>query len=365
MKNRKIILTILLVLSVLCLTSCLSTMLTSFIANTKVDIPFSGSMDTRYSYENLSWGTSYKNVVNAGYPLTASENKDVFFCYIGENYRYYDEAVGKYYDRERYFGHGDVNSTVMYFINKKLSMVIDSFLTTPSLDYLHQRYGDFDETNIVTDEQREEKVLISYSNASLSSLPTSGTLFINIYESGKCEVTVCEEYSRRSYSILEMIIKENKTIGTDVWICNATVDPSTKKIDLTFINKNKDGKCIFIGYSKDPENPVLSYVRAGICWMSNTSGTYEIKLGTNIETRSYSTSTWNCRYDGKQYTYTKNSGESARTMLDLFLNNEKITIRHNNTVSEFNSDAIQLVKMMNLFGVSLEELDAAIANEEF
>ena len=85
----------------------------------------------------------------------------------------------------------------------------------------------------------------------------------------------------------------------------------------------------------------------------------------DVSERNFSTAQWSSLYNGEEYTYTYNSGESAREMLNLFLQNEKFTVRHNGTVSEFVCNPEDLIKLMSSRGVSIDELDAAMTNEEF
>ena len=373
MKNRKIILTILLVLSVLCLTSCLSTMLTSFISNTKVDIPFSGTMDPCFGYENLSWGTSYNAIKDAGYPLTKPETENNFTVSIGKSERLYNEYSGKYYNSHTRYGHGDVNRTDFEFVNNKLFAVYDEFLTTPSMEYLHQRYGNFSEENVVFDVLIEKGITELYTNYKCGTIPNTLTLEIYVFSNGQTSVKVYDEFTSfsKSFPIVEILDRNygSADVKTKVqpnkWNCYASLDSKNKKIDYTFVNQNSDGKYLFIGYSKDYSNPVLSYVRSGICWRNSTYGSYEIKIGSNITPRQFSSSDWYSAYNDTKYTYTRNSGESAREMVNLFLENEKITVRHSNTVSEFICNAKDLQTVMSKAGVTLDELDAAMANEEF
>ena len=354
-------------------TSCLSLGINPFAMNTKIQIPFSGTMDTCYGYENLKWGMSFKQVKDAGYPLTNSEKKGTFVVALGKTERYYDEYSRKYRDRNYEYGHGEVNETLFSFENNRLCSVYDTFLTTPSMDELHKRYGDFSEQNKVTTDMQEDGIVGYYYNLGHASIPGFFTFEIFIYKNGKTIVNIHDfpswlssdsptvEILDKNYSIAN----EKDKVQSNKWNIYASFNPEDKMVAYTFVNQNKDGKYLFVGYAKSVENPVLSYVRSGLCWRNNTSGTYEIKIGTNVNERNFSTAQWSSLYNGEEYTYTYNSGESAREMLNLFLQNEKFTVRHNGTVSEFICNPEDLIKLMSSRGVSIDELDAAMTNEEF
>ena len=94
-------------------------------------------------------------------------------------------------------------------------------------------------------------------------------------------------------------------------------------------------------------------------------GHYDIKGNSDIVSKKYASEKWSCRYNGKEYAYTNNTGESAREVLKLFLESEKVMVRHDNSVSEFVSSGNQLQAKMAEYGITWEEIDAALANEEF
>ena len=76
---KKIAQTLFILVLVLSLTSCLSMGLASLLENPKIETPFFGTMDTCYGYEKLSWGMTYKQVKDAGYPLTTAEEKKYLY----------------------------------------------------------------------------------------------------------------------------------------------------------------------------------------------------------------------------------------------------------------------------------------------
>lgn len=369
---KKIFNILLVCIFILSLSGCFTMSgISPFAMNTKVDIPFSGTMNPCYGYENLTWGQSYKSIKDAGYPLTHVEDDDFYSCYIGSSERLWNSYSSKYYYSNTKYGHGEVNSTMLYFAFNRLYCVIDSFITTPSMEYLHKRYGKFSEENLAS--KLDDETIVAYYNNSAYSSSVIGTrsLEILVDNKGLTTVKIYDNYVRyaNNYPTVEVLDKnyatESYKITPNEWVCYAALDVKNKAVNFTFLNQNKDGKYLFVGYSKSYDNPVLSYVRSGICWRNYTSGSYEIKIGTDISTKNYSSSDWKCLYNGKEYTYTYNSGESARENMSLFLENEKIILRHNDVVSEFVCNGEQLLETMEKFNVSWDEIDFAMSNEEF
>ena len=368
MKKKLIVL--LCSLSVLLFTSCLSLLgndEATFKSNPSVELSFKGTMDVATGYESFVWGTNYSQIKEAGYPLTNVEQGNFYYCYIGKTEKY------DFLSSDIKYSHNEVEQTKMFFAYNKLYYVIDTFLTTPTLEYLHQRYGDFDERNLASEKDKENGVSIEYGNSNMTKLGKVRSLLIQVFNDGKTEVRIFEPYTTRavSYPTIE-ILDKNYTSPSDygmvkphTWNCYAAYDVKNDVINFTFFNQNEQGKYLFVGYSKNLKNPVLSSVDSGICWRRNTYGTYEIKIGTDIQTRKFSSDDWECLYNNKKYTYTCNSGESAREMLTLFLENDVISIRHNDEVVNFKCNGNELLEVMNNFAISWDEIDYAMANEEF
>lgn len=354
--------------STIIFTSCLSLGIGSskIRENPKIENTFEGTMDTRCGYENLLWGTTYRKIDKNIYPLSeknSEKNSHSFCCYIGKSEHY--EGYNFLYK----YGHGDVNETLFYFdeITGQLYYVIDTLCTqNPTLEYLHSRYGDFNEVDVST---KPDKYVL-YTNKNIADNPFS-SLFIYIYkDTGITYVHIKDFYGQNTYNDIPRTDKTNREYANasekdkvlpNKWYCYSSTDGNRKVVDFTFLNQNDNGKFLLVGYTKSLESPSLSQVRAGICWINNTSGTYEIKTKEGINTAKYDTSHWNCVSKDESYTYTKSN--STRNMIKFFLENESFTVRHNNEVSSFASSG--LLEELSRYGITTEELDFAIANEEF
>ena len=341
------------------LTSCAT--VDAIFKNEKIDIPFDGPMDTRFGYESISWGTTYKKIRNDGvYPV----------FYWGDSYSgsYYIGRLGKRetsygtYDTKECYAHGDVEETELFFSKNTgiLYMVQDTLsVKNPSLELLHSRYGDFGEENLASKEFKE-KGGVTYLNSGLFDNTNRSSLKIDIDANGKTKVIVFDPIGLLTEAYSPKWDKELSAIKTDVWNCWASTDGSAKGVNYTFAQRNADGKWLFLGYHKDLESPARSYVRAGFCWNNNTSGVYEIKKGSDLVTYDFPSSKWYCAMVDVDFTYTS---DEYRKILATFLAGEKLTVRHRDFVTEFNPAG--LTEILIDKGISADEIDFAIANEEF
>lgn len=152
-----------------------------------------------------------------------------------------------------------------------------------------------------------------------------------------------------------------------------TVRKSRNEFDgyttYTFILKGPSSKCYcFFGYDKNDVQS-KSMVRAGFSWDGyDTSGSYDIKTEDgNMTTKKTSTAYWSYNTGWKNgnesFYFSYNDGESARFYMNLFENNNYLVVRHRGIVQRFQTagfwDAVESA------GISREEIEEAIANEEF
>lgn len=280
-----------------------------------------------------------------------------YTCCIGDN-----DTFGK---RFYFVPHGGrdfyVDETLLHF-HGGLAAAEDKFKKTPSMERLHGRYGAFSEENVVTSQQREEGIEAVYRGKNYLDVENTYALEIIIYEKGKTIVKLRNPFFEQ--------LKLNKNQKNN-WVCYAamTIDYEFKnrneRIDFTFLNQNNDGKWLFLGYSKSLENPNTSYVRSGICWGDNTSNVYDIRGDKGVLSKKYSNEKWKCSYNNEEYNFTYNTAEGSREVLELIVGSEKLLVRSDNVISEFAGNGEQLLQKMAEFGITWEEIDAAMANEEF
>ena len=315
-----------------------------------------GSSDPLYGYEGFAWGTTLETIrKETGWSITGKINN--YFIGI------YEQGWGNNY-HETYYPHGGkpyINKTRLQFTaNNRLCAAEDEYKETPTLQFLHGHYGSFPEENLAGAYQKNEGIEAIYRTPKyLNVKDLREALEIVIYADGKTLVKMREPF------FLKSIFYEDQP--RDTWICYSAMQKksSETRINFTFLNKNKDGKCLFIGYSKGYEQPNISFVRAGICWGDNAAGAYDIKGDETVLSKKYETEKWNCAFNGKDYVYTTTAGESAREFLELLLASESVSVRHDSVTTEFASSGKQLLKTMEEYDITREELAAALANEEF
>ena len=138
----------------------------------------------------------------------------------------------------------------------------------------------------------------------------------------------------------------------------------------TFTTKSTSGEMFVVQYEKN-DIQMNSRVYAGVCWEPGgynyeQQGTYDFKLA-NGEIITKQLPDWRkCYLDisGKTYYmvgYINKAG--ARWLIDLLVENNMITLRKNNVVRKFQTSGL-LDKMAEV-GITWDEVDAAMANEEF
>lgn len=164
-----------------------------------------------------------------------------------------------------------------------------------------------------------------------------------------------------------------KTVNT-LW----TVRKSRNEFDgyttYTFILKGPlEDRQIFVGYDKN-DIESKSLVKAGFVWgidnAYSQTGTYDIKKedGSKI-TKEYKNPYTYWSYDtgwkngNERFKFSWNKGESARFILDLISNNDYLTIRKGSTVQRFQTAGFW--DFVEAQGITKEEIETAIANEEF
>lgn len=352
------------VLSVFINTGCLST---SLFTNKKVEVPFSGTMDTRFGYEGLYWGMTFNDASNLeGYPIEKIR-KDYgsgpFTIYFyGTIYKNYEGSLSP-----EYYGHGNVNSTRLFFSNDRLYKVVDVLETAnPSLEYLHERYGDFSDENVVSKFKDSENLSAIYTNANLFTDGKTMSLQIEIDAKGFTKVFITAPYTEQtlfSNQDVENFLNGKQKLPANKWYMLGSTDGKDKDYDLVFLNRNEDDNYAVIYYRKNVD-AVRSTVRAGIhIGNGYTNGTYEIKTKDGMREVKMDNNYFEFPIMNLSTNFTANNTISAREMLNIFFENENLTFRKNDKVS-----TLQLAGLKEIFaqyGITLEELDFAISNEEF
>ena len=349
------------IFSVFFQTGCLTGNLFS---NKKVNVPFYGTMDTRFGYEDLYWGITFDDASKlAGYPVKkcrhSSESVEYFY---GEVYKFSD---GNIYSE--YYGHGSVNSTKLFFENDRLYKVVDDLeIKNSSLEYLHERYGEFSDENIVSKFKNSKLLSAIYTNENLFSDGNTKSLQIQIDKNGNTRVFIEAPYTEQTLLLNQDIanyLAGKEKLPANKWYMFGSTDGKNKDYDLVFLNRNEDDNYAVIYYKKNVDE-VRSTVRAGICiGNGSTDGTYEIKTKDGMKEVRMGRQSYNFPIINFKTDFTDNNIVSAREMINLFLKNETLTFRKGGKVS-----TLQLAGLREIFakyGISFDELRFAISNEEF
>mgnify|MGYP003293978746 CR=1 FL=1 len=132
-----------------------------------------------------------------------------------------------------------------------------------------------------------------------------------------------------------------------------------------------DERFVFVSYKKC-DVAANSRVIAGIYWGTSESshyesryGTYDIKTSEGTVSKEYN-DLWReylDAYEKDSFKFVWNQKEGSRFLTERFLNNETVTLRHKNLVRKFQTSG--MLDKMAEYGITWEEIDAAIASEEF
>ena len=164
-----------------------------------------------------------------------------------------------------------------------------------------------------------------------------------------------------------------KTVSTNnLWQVSSYRNDFDGFTSYTFTVKSTSGEMFVVNYKKC-DVQLNSRVFAGVLWNTSHSwngydqtGNYDFKLDNGSvlskELRGY----WTCYLDlsgNSKYgvAWIKNAG--ARWILDILTQNNMITLRSKNVVRKFQTAGL-LDKMAEV-GITWDEIDAAMANEEF
>lgn len=159
-----------------------------------------------------------------------------------------------------------------------------------------------------------------------------------------------------------------------LWVCQTSRNEFDGYTTYTFILKGPQNEYLFMGYDKN-DVPSKSLVRAGVNWGSTGNWDYDKIIGTyDFKTENKGTVSKNFRYaswskdtgwkDGKNWFYfSYNKGESARFFINLFEDNNYLTVRHDGNVRRFQT--MGLWETVEANGLTKQEIFDAIGNEEF
>lgn len=160
----------------------------------------------------------------------------------------------------------------------------------------------------------------------------------------------------------------SKRPASSLWTCVKSRNEFDGYTTYTFILKGPEEEKLFLGYDKN-DIPSKSKVRAGVSWGKiYVHGNYDFKTEKNgTISKKYQTASWSLDTGWKdgsnQIKFCYNQTESARFFINLFENNDYLTVRHNDAVRRFQTQGFWETVEAN--GITKKEISDAIKNEEF
>lgn len=168
---------------------------------------------------------------------------------------------------------------------------------------------------------------------------------------------------------------QNKTttlVEKNAWKVTEYYDEFGGFRHYVFTVNSTDEKMLFVSYRKC-ENSANSKVVSGIHWTSSDNwnyshrGTYEIKGKTGeTVTKKFNQWAFKCFLDKSEkrsFYYMTDPTASARWLVDIIRKSDSVAVRRDGLIRRFQTDG--LLDKMAEYGITWEEIDTAIANEEF
>lgn len=156
---------------------------------------------------------------------------------------------------------------------------------------------------------------------------------------------------------------------SNLWTCVTSRNEFDGYTTYTFLLKGPQDEWLFFGYDKN-DIPSKSIVRAGVNWLyyGDSAGDYDFKTESKgTMSKYFSHATWSkdtgWKNGRERFDFCYNNGESARYFIQLFEENNYLTIRHKNNVRRFQTQGFW--EAVESYGITKEEINEAIANEEF
>ena len=154
-----------------------------------------------------------------------------------------------------------------------------------------------------------------------------------------------------------------------LWVCQTSRNEFDGYTTYTFTLKGPQNEVLFMGYDKNDVQS-KSLVRAGVHWggWGSNDGTYDFKTESKgTVSKRFSEATWSkdtgWKDGNERFYFSYNKGESARFFINLFEDNNYLTIRHNGNVRRFQTMGFWETVEAN--GLTKQEIFDAIGNEEF
>ena len=157
----------------------------------------------------------------------------------------------------------------------------------------------------------------------------------------------------------------------NAWKVTVYDDSFTNTQHYVFVINSSDERSLFVRYSK-AENIANSRVIAGIHWTANNGynynneGTYDVK-GDNGETLTKRLQdVWECYLNASgtsKFLFVWDTKQGSRWLTEIIKNSNTVAVRRDGLSRRFQTAG--LLDAMASYGITWEEIDATLANEEF
>ena len=162
--------------------------------------------------------------------------------------------------------------------------------------------------------------------------------------------------------------KTTTSAANNAWKVDSYTDDFDGYTKYVFTVKSTDQKKLLLMYRKN-DNSAFSRVISGIGWgytNSNNCGNYEIKGKSGTSVTKYMRESWYVSLDqaesNKEY-FAWDPNLGARWLVDILVNSDTVSVRRDGISRKFQTAG--LLDKMAEYGITWEEIDEALANEEF
>jgi len=160
-------------------------------------------------------------------------------------------------------------------------------------------------------------------------------------------------------------------VANNAWKVVKSPDEFENSTHFAFILNSTDFRKLYVSF-KRCENPANNRVIAGIHWTTDdyrnigkaNNGTYDIKGDSGTSISKNLRDVWTYTYPSKEFfLFGWDEKSGSRWLVDIIRNSNSVAVRRDGLTRRFQTAG--LLEKMAEYGITWEEIDAALANEEF
>lgn len=166
-------------------------------------------------------------------------------------------------------------------------------------------------------------------------------------------------------------VKTTTSVANNAWKVVKSPDEFENSTHFAFILNSTDFRKLYVSF-KRCENPANNRVIAGIHWTTDdyrnigkaNNGTYDIKGDSGTSISKNLRDVWTYTYPSKEFfLFGWDEKSGSRWLVDIIRNSDSVAVRRDGLTRRFQTAG--LLEKMAEYGITWEEIDAALANEEF